>query len=128
MNKPRIIATSLLLACSLALGGCIGSTVTPDAVVSEQASFDGAQQNSGILCVRDGAFVVTEHFVERYNALIAIYGDSKDSLTRLPYFVPALKRGHGVSQDEAGAWVMSAQAMSHFLKMNAWRKAGRFPM
>lgn len=108
--------------------GCT-STVTPDVVQSEQASWDGAQRNSGVVRVDQelGGFVVTERFAQRYAALVAVYGDARDGLTRLPYFTPALKAGHGISK-RGDEWVMTPEAMAAFLKMNAWRKAGRSPL
>ena len=110
----------LVLVAALGLWlvvGC-GHTVTPDPVTSSQASFDGNVQNSGIVMSTPSGFVVTSHFRERYNAMIAKYGGD---------FAPPLKPDSGIAPIGEDRWMISKQAMVCFLEMNAWRKAGLEP-
>lgn len=123
MNKYLL----LVLLCLVQVG-CL-STVVPKPVHSEQASFDGVERTSGVVQFSSelGGFIVTDNFVRRYDALVDIYGNTKDSLTRLPYFAPALVRRYGVSQTR-GMWIITPDAMTKFVRMNQWRKAGRVPL
>lgn len=124
-----VLTVAILGLFATAAGGC--STVTPDPVPAPAvASFDGSALNSGILRFDQaaGAFVVTPHFVERYAALVRTYGDSRDSLTGLPYFTPALPLGFGLSEaPAAGEYHITPAAMAAFVKMNTWRRSGRQP-
>jgi len=112
-----IFLVVLILATALLFVGC-GTTVTPDVVHSTQASFDGGQQNSGIVMSTASGFVVTDHFRQRHNALIAVYGGD---------FAPPLQPDHGIAPIGTDRWLISKQGMVDFLQMNAWRKAGLEP-
>ena len=107
----------LLIAIVSAFTGC-SSTVTPSRVESQQASYDGGEQNSGVIASTATGFVVTDHFRARFNGLVRIYG--KD-------FIPELKADGGISPAGNGRWEISKQSMIYFLEMNAWRKAGLEP-
>jgi hypothetical protein len=107
----------LALASALLLTGCT-STVTPKPVQSSQPSFDGNIQTSGVLGrLPDGSWVVTPHWLERYQAMIRDYG---------AYFAPPLKPANGVSLGW-GLVTASSQAVTDFETMNRWRKAGKPP-
>lgn len=54
-----------LIVFTLFLTGCF-ATVAPHAVTTTQASFDGNQQNSGIVAVEADGFKVTKHFLDRH--------------------------------------------------------------
>jgi F0F1-type ATP synthase membrane subunit c/vacuolar-type H+-ATPase subunit K len=105
-----------LLVCALN-AGCAG-TVAPDRVEARQASFDGNEQNSGVIMSTPSGFVVTSYFRQRYNALIATYGGD---------FKPALKPDDGIAPIGEDRWLISKQRMIDFLEMNAWRRAGLQP-
>lgn len=107
----------LVLGSALLFVGC-GTTVTPDVVPSTQASFDGGQQNSGIIMSTASGFVVTDHFRARYNALILKYGGD---------FSPMLKPDSGIAPIGDDRWLISKQGMVDFLQMNTWRRAGLEP-
>lgn len=110
--RPLLLGLALALACT----DCTTVTPTP-ADVPAVASFDGAEQNSGIVAVQaDGAFLVTAHLRDRYNALVAAYGAA---------FIPQLVPDAGLSQDSAGHWMMTPQAMVDFATMCQWRRMGR---
>lgn len=105
------------LALALACTGCTTVTPTP-ADVPAVASFDGAEQNSGIVSVQPGGlFVVTAHLRARYNALVADYGHE---------FAPAIVADYGFAP-VAGSdrWTMSPEAMANFAAMVQWRRMGR---
>lgn len=114
MTSPR----SLLLGLAIALAGTSCTTVAPTpADVPAAASFDGTEQNSGIVAARaDGAFVVTAHLRDRYNALVAAYGAA---------FAPPLVPDAGLSPAAADRWTMTPQAMADFATMVQWRRMGR---
>ena len=104
-----------LLLVGLALAGC--NTVIPGTVPSASASFDGNVQNSGIVEARAEGFVVTPHFRDRYNALIAVYGRD---------FAVPLRVDDGLTHN--GQWVIDRQHLSQFLEMSAWSRAGLKPV
>lgn len=117
----RIICTEALLAACLAVAALMPSctTVVPTpAVVPASASFDGAEQNSGIVGVQpDGLFIVTSHLRDRYNALVAVYGRE---------FAPPLSSDSGLSPvGPFDRWTMTPQAMADFATMVQWRRMGR---
>lgn len=97
----------------LVLPGC-NSTIGPGRVHTSEASFDGNEQNSGIVSSSPAGFVVTDHFIARYNVLVTTYGRD---------FSPALKPNEGVLLLGEGRWLVTKQVMVNFLTMNQWRKA-----
>jgi hypothetical protein len=103
-----------LLLLGLALAGC--GTVIPNTVPSSAASFDGNDQNSGIISASADGYVVTTHFRDRYNALIATYGRD---------FAVPLRVDDGLTNN--GQWVIDRQHLSQFLEMSAWSRAGLQP-
>lgn len=119
MNRPRsdLLAYILLGMLLIALPGC-SSTVAPDPVTASQASFDGNEKNSGIVSAHPNGFVVTAHFVDRYNSLVRIYGRD---------FTPPLKPDVGILRITAERSLIDRQHLSQFLEMNAWHRAGLKP-
>jgi hypothetical protein len=117
MKSLRVILAlgSLFCICGFLAPACT-STVTPARVEATQASFDGTEQNSGILGTQPGGFLVTAHFRDRFNALVADYGRA---------FAPALQRDEGLRPADGGCWFIDAGAMARFVRMNAWRKSGQ---
>jgi hypothetical protein len=110
--------TGLVIAAWLfLLFGCVSTTV-PQRVEASQASFDGGAQNSGIILSTATGFVVTTHFRERYNAMIAVYGGD---------FVPPLKPDAGIAPIGEDRWLISKEGMVRFVEMNTWRKSGLNP-
>lgn len=105
-----VIANILLIQNT----GCITSTPLPETVVPEQISFDGDEQNAGIIgFTEDEGFEVTPHFRNRFNALVRVYGDR---------FHPRLRRDQGLTKLENGNWRINRQSMVYFLDMNQWRR------
>jgi hypothetical protein len=106
-----------ILCVGLGLSGCAG-TVTPDRISSSAASYDGNDQNSGIVSVNALGYLVTAHFRERYNALIETYGRD---------FTVPLKKDAGITEIDSSRALIDRQHLSKFLEMNAWNRAGLKP-
>lgn len=118
MNSFRKWICLVLVAAALAASSC-SSTVTPGHVQPNQASFDGGEQNSGILRFTPDGFLVTPHFHDRYAALAATYGR---------IFKPALLPDEGIMPAPDGVnWLVDAEHMAKFVEMNLRQKAGRAP-
>lgn len=109
----QFISTLLLLALTT---GC-ANTVTPKTVQSSQASWDGDAQNSGIIALTaDHHGIVTPHFRDRYNVMVGTYG---------PRFQPPLKPDAGITATTTNTFLIDAEHMADFLRMNRWRKQGQ---
>src|SRR4051812_32139449 len=92
-NAKTSAAMVILSLIFLTLTAC---TVTPLTVKPLVASFDGTNQNSGIVARNaDGSYVITAHKRDRYNALVADYGAE---------FRPALKPDDGLEKLPDGNW------------------------
>ena len=124
LRSEQQLAVLSLVCTSIVVGGWIyllfgcTATVVPQPVEATQASFDGSAQTSGVLLSTATGFVVTSHFRERYNALIAVYGGD---------FAPPLKPDAGIAPIGEDRWLISKQAMVWMLEMSAWRRAGLKP-
>ena len=112
-----VCAAIFAVIVALIVSSC-ATTVTPGPVESTQASFDGNEQNSGIIMSTPSGYVVTDNFRLRYNRLIATYG--ADLAT--PATVDA-----GIAPIGPDRWLITKQRMIDFLEMNAWRRAGLAP-
>lgn len=95
--------------------GC-ATTVTPPQVVSNGASYDNGQRNSGFQgwCTNNGVTfaMISTNAYQRYNALIDIYGKK---------FLPPIKEDHGVIPNQTN-YLLTLEALSDFATMNRWRK------
>ncbi len=109
-----IILLAVVVATS---AGC--STVTPKQVRSESPSYDGNDQNSGIIVSTKDGFLVTPRFHIRYNALIEVYGRD---------FTPPLHEEEGIAKVDANTYLIDKQHMTQFLEMDAWLRAGLHPL
>jgi hypothetical protein len=106
-----------ILCAGLALSGC-ASTVSPDRISADAASYDGNAQNSGIISANALGYVVTAHFRDRHNALVALFGRD---------FSPPLTPDAGLTEITSDRWLIDRQHLSQFLEMNAWNRAGLKP-
>ena len=107
---------ALLPIILLMLAGC--GTVAPTRVPSQVASFDGNNQDSGVIEATPSGYLVTNHFRDRYASLVAIYGRD---------FAPAIKPEDGLVQLGQNRWLIDRQHLAQFLEMNAWLRAGLKP-
>lgn len=107
-------ADALRTFACLALVVAVGCTVIPKRLESRAASFDGGQQNSGLVAqLADRSAIITTHARDRYNGLIEIYGRK---------FSPPLQRDAGVTAYTNGTWCIDAEHLVKFATMNRWRK------
>ena len=116
MKYVSRLVSSILLCCCLC--GCLSWTnPTPDIINSDTISYDEyGNQTSGIISVSDDktGFIVTKHFIDRFNSMIEKYGKK---------FVPELKKEQGVSKiDNTKFYFISNQSMGYFLTMNDLRR------
>jgi hypothetical protein len=112
--KPAALT---ILCAGLALSSC-ASTVSPDSISAAAASYDRNKQNSGIISANALGYVVTSHFRNRHNALVATYGRD---------FSPPLTPDAGFTEITSSRWLIDRQHLSQFLEMNAWHRAGLKP-
>lgn len=113
--------------------GC-SSTVAPAAVVARAIAFDGAEQNAGVLKGWPGkGALITDAKKTEYDALVAFY---KHGSVGHP-FVPPLVEGRGLTllrgRDQGYplhevVWLIDAQALTDFILIKAWQRAGRTPL
>jgi len=109
---PWILSAAVIAGILCLLSGC--STVTPTVVKSSTASWDGAEQNSGLIAwTADGGAIITAHARDRYNALILVYGKQ---------FAPPLATNYGIANTSSNAFLITPEALSDFARMNRWRK------
>lgn len=116
MKYVNRLVSSILLCCCLC--GCLSWTnPTPNIINSDTISYDEyGNQTSGIISVSNDktGFIVTKHFIDRYNSMIEKYGKK---------FVPELKKEQGVLKiDNTEFYFMSNQSMGYFLTMNDLRR------
>jgi hypothetical protein len=97
--------------------GC-ATTVVPVAVESHQASYDQGAQNSGVISLLPTGALLTEHAVDRYNALVAIYGRE---------FLPVITRDYGITRNSDATFEITNEALQKFILMNTWHRMGREP-
>lgn len=115
--KPSKIRTLTLCAVLAASSGCV-STITPPVVHTEQPSWDGNAQNSGIVGVApDGVrLMVTPRFKARFWALSKKYGEFLD--------YPETPTLAGWSPMPNGNWLVSPVIIERFVNLNQLRKQG----
>lgn len=115
MNKPRI--KLLLLLSSLVLLVSCTHVYVPAPVVSTSASWDGSERNSGFqgwATNSTGVYgILTPHAHDRYNSLIAVYGNK---------FMPPIKKNYGIT-DNGTNYYITLEGLSDFAKMNRWKKS-----
>lgn len=116
LSKCLIAAQWLAMLATLLLTGCT-STVTPPVPKAAVASFDGTNQNSGVISVTKGVGIeVTPYWRERYNAYVPLYGR---------WTIPAVKLDAGLTPLSNGNYFATAQAQVNMRMMNDERKKGR---
>jgi len=115
-----VVFATILWLLSVVLTGCV-STVIPQPVARTQASYDPSdtvKPTSGVIMSVPSGFVVTSHFRERLNSLIATYGGD---------FPIALKPDHQIAPIGEDRWLISKKGMEDFLLMADWKTAGLKP-
>lgn len=118
-----LVVLWVIAVCALIMGCSMVKTIRPAPVVSEVASFDGGEQNSGTLgFYTNGSGVtsiaVTPHFRDRFNAMVPTHGAK---------FSPPLKLDDGLTPFTNGTYLISLQHFQNFTTMNRWRKQALRP-
>lgn len=114
--KPRnkslvgisLVIVGLMCACT--------STIKPAKVQPNQASFDGTNQNSGLISHDkiNHTGEVTPHWRDEYNGLIEVYK------TR---FIPPLQADYGLKPSITnGQWTATDESLVNKGKMLLWRR------
>lgn len=125
-NSQKINTFALILALAF-VTGC--GTVAPKTNESTHASYDRQDTvvaTSGILGFAPTGRVVSEHYKERYNSLIDLYGDQ---------FNPPLKHDEGIVPnseriggfDPATSYVIDREHHVKMGQMIQWKRDGRLP-
>lgn len=93
---------------------------TPNFVQDTTISWDGNEQNSGILDYVEGVgYILTPAAAELYTQLTEEYG---------PKQFPPIKKGEGLAKQEGGEnYILTNQYMVEFMVMNSQRKSGIDP-
>ena len=127
MRYVKTLRNSLLVCLGLALlAGAVGcnSTFTPAITRPQAPSWDGTNQNSGVVAVAKSptgevtGAVLTGHGRDRYNALMNRYGAD--------WGVRGQDQGLTACQD--GTWAIDAQHLSYFIRANLRDKNTSLPV
>lgn len=116
--QENAICLALLTATWLLLGFIgAGCTVAPRSARSGQASWDGTEQNSGIIAeLPDHRFLITEHARSRYLGLVSEYGF---------LFNPKITGAEpGLDWTGTNGFFATPEILEHFATMNRWHKQG----
>lgn len=111
--SPYLLAALVCALIVLFAGGC-APTVRPLAPQAKTASFDGGQENSGLIAI-DSAHngVLTPHARDRYNGLVSRYGGK---------FSPPVHQDDGITPTATNTFLINAQHLSYFARFNRWAK------
>jgi len=110
------LAAGIVLLCSF---GC-ASTVRPKIAQSAQASWDGTEQNSGLIGIApDGRRIITAHARERYSALMKDYGKFFER--------PVTDPNEGITPTGTNTFLIDPQHEEYFIDAIRWEKQKRPP-
>jgi hypothetical protein len=112
--------------CLLAILILSGCTVVQTPIQNKVISFDGNNQNAGIICKNYDGFIVTANFKDRYNALIAIYGDATLA-DGSPIFTPALIKNTGITDNKDGTYTINKEGMANMVLLSKLKRQGFKP-
>ena len=110
---------ALFLVLCLAFAGCL--TVVQHPVQSSQASFDGNEQNSGVIAKIDAGFVVSSNFRDRYNVLIDTYSNTKLQ-DGTPLFITPIKKDFGIKPNGDGTFTLNKQGMVLMVQLSSIKR------
>jgi hypothetical protein len=112
-NNSDVCLLLVILAALVIVSLTSCTTVTPHTVNSSAYSWDGTNQNSGVIGFVGSQVEVTPHWRDRYNGLVAIYGKK---------FVPPLTFDYGITPTATNTYLVTPEAFKDFVDMNRWRK------
>lgn len=92
-------------------------TIIPPRIELTQPSFDGNEQNSGILDYVDGkGFHITKTALLRYQGLVSIYGVKE---------IPSVDPNSGVTDNKDGTFFVSDEVIVRFMDYTSKKVNGR---
>ena len=91
---------------------------TPEFVEDNQPSWDGNEQNSGIIDFTDEGYLITPAAAKRYVWLTENYASG---------YTPPLESGMGLTARDDGNFNLSIQGMVEFMVLNQQMKSGIRP-
>lgn len=102
------------IAVALVVSACT-TTVVPKRVQASQPSFDGTNQNSGVISFDTNTMtgVVTPNWRGRYNALIGIYASK---------FLPPITADYGLTPRNDSNYTATGEAFVDMAKMQIWKR------
>ena len=107
MNFKRF---SFIFLLAIGTGGCGTVSQSP---VQPKHSLNGTVE---IISKNEYGYTVTAEFVDRYNALIEVYGNTKYP-NGAPIFIPTCKRNDGITSNGNGTYTMTYKAMENMMVM-----------
>ncbi len=117
--NASLVKKLLIVSCLFSFVSCTAikraTTYIPPQVKEEQPSWDGNEQNSGVIKYTKGrGFLLTPTAAARYTMLSQKYGEKMN---------PPIKIGEGLSQEENSPNVyLDNQHMAYFMTMNQMYK------
>lgn len=122
---PSILVATICIGLPIIGSSCYMFKTAPpvaEYVVSEdEPSWDGNEQNSGLIDFIDGkGYLITPHAAQRYLGLVKEYGGD---------YSPPLTGSEGLSKEEDDPnYILDSQHMVEFIAMNQKKKAGIPPL
>ncbi len=102
-------AAGLLVSCN-AIKPNPPVTIVPPPIVEVQPSFDGEEQNSGIIDYIEGkGFLITSNAAARYTELTKRFGAES---------IPPISEGQGLEKQVDGNFILPASFMVEFAMMS----------
>lgn len=102
------------LASLVLLSGC--GTVVPKVREGTISSFDGNDQNSGVIEITENGALVTPDFIQFYNALIEDYGNKT---------TPETPRDFGAKKLENGNYLLTLEGLSRMKELQIIKDRNR---
>lgn len=105
---------TLCLSCIILIS--CSSTIRPKPIESNVPSFDGTNQNSGLLGFDNyGYVIISQRAYDQYNLLIDKYGHT---------FIPPLTLSYGAESWTNGTYRLTPEAAFNYAKMKHMFKEG----
>lgn len=92
----------------------IGCTVIPKSATARTISFDGTEQNAGLIAfTTNGSGILTPSAAIRYNRLVLQYGTN---------FNPTVYPGDGLTLTSSNTFLIDPEHLVKFGTMSFWRR------
>jgi hypothetical protein len=113
---------ALPFLCAIALGACTvhQQTAVAPALRTSQPSFEGNDQNSGVISVDEHGFKVVKHFIDRYDAMLASNAALPDNDAYKLSSAPAAGDRNGITA-EGEFYRITGEVTARFNRLNYLR-------